>query len=203
MANDSWGPARTHYEQLLDQYPDDGVADQARTGARKATLSIELDNVRDLLAGGSGAQPQYCSSPAKYSGAKPMGKGTNRALFYAYDEYSTDFSKQLPGSWKAGDPADAVLVVCMGEPTYGSSVETCSYYKSGYSGASSYVTFHKIAIPVKVYELRTGKLVANRTIQISGTSCPASIYTTEDSTSEYVAETKSDVKAAFQALVVR
>ncbi|MCT9084823.1 hypothetical protein N4G65_51135, partial [Streptomyces fulvoviolaceus] len=135
MAEDGWGPARTHYEELLDRYPHDDLADQARKGARKATLSIELDNVTHLLAGGSDSQPEYCSSPAKYSGAKPMGKGTNRALFYAYDEYNTDFSKQLPGSWKAGGPADAVLVVCMGEPTYGSSVETCSYYKSGYSGA--------------------------------------------------------------------
>ncbi|UUU19146.1 tetratricopeptide repeat protein [Streptomyces sp. DSM 40750] len=203
MAEDSWEEARTHYNQLLDRYPDDGLADQAREGSRKATLSIELANVQDLLAGGSGSQPEYCSSPAKYSGAKPMGKGTNRALFYAYDEYNTDFSKQLPGSWKAGDAADAALVVCMGEQTYGSSVETCSYYKSGSSGASAYVTFHKIAVPVKVYELRTGKLVAKRTIQISGTSCPWSIYTSANSTSEYVTESKSDVRSAFKPLVVR
>ncbi|MGW0842830.1 tetratricopeptide repeat protein [Streptomyces sp. NPDC002787] len=203
MAKDSWEAARTHYNQLLDRYPDDGLADQARKGARKATLSIELANVQDLLAGGSGSQPEYCSSPAKYSGAKPMGKGTNRALFYAYDEYNTDFSEQLPGSWKAGGAADATLVVCMGEQTYGSSVETCSYYKSGSSGASANVTFHKIAVPVKVYELRTGKLVAKRTIQISGESCPWSIYTSANSTSEYVTESKSDVRSAFKPLVVR
>lgn len=203
MANDSWESARTHYKQLLDQYPDDDLADQARTGARKATLSIELANVRGLLAGDSGAQPAYCSSPAKYSGAKPMGKGTNRAMFYAYDEYNTDFSKQFPGSWKAGDAADAVLVVCMGQQTYGSSVETCSYYKSGSSGAVSNVTFHKIAVPVRVYELRTGKLVAKRTIQINGSSCPGSIYASADSTSEYVSESKSDVRSAFKPLVVR
>ncbi|MCT9084635.1 hypothetical protein, partial [Streptomyces fulvoviolaceus] len=68
---------------------------------------------------------------------------------------------------------------------------------------SSYVTFYKIAVPVKVYELRTGKLVAKRTIQIDGTSCPASIYTTADATSEYVTESKSDVRSAFKPLVVR
>lgn len=203
MAEDSWKEARTNYEGLLDRYPHDGLADHARKGARRATLSIELAQVRSLLAGGSGAQPEYCSSPAKYSGAGPMDKGTNRALFYAYDEYGTDFSKQLPGSWKAGDPADAVLVVCMGEQTYGSSVETCSYYKKGLSGAASNVTFHKIAVPVKVYELRTGRLVADRTIQINGTSCPWSIFATADSASEYVTESKSDVRSAFKPLVVR
>ncbi|MCX4706514.1 hypothetical protein OG252_02775 [Streptomyces sp. NBC_01352] len=203
MAEDSWDAARKHYESLLDRYPQDALADEARKGARKATLSIELANVRSLLTGGYGSQPAYCSNPAKYSGAKPMGKGTNRALFYAYDEYNTDFSKQLPGSWKAGDAANAVLVVCAGEQTYGDGVETCSYYKSGSSGAASNVTFHKIAVPVKVYELRTGKLVADRTIQINGTGCPSSIFASADSTSEYVSESKSDVRSAFKPLVVR
>ncbi|WP_155056265.1 hypothetical protein [Streptomyces blattellae] len=203
MAKDSWAAAQTNYEELLDLYPDDALADQARKGARQATLSIELDTVQDLLAGGSGSQPEYCSSPAKYSGAKPMGKGTNPALFYAYDEYNTDFSEQLPGAWQASGAEDATLVVCMGEETYGDSVETCSYYRSGSSGASSYVTFYKIAVPVKVYELRTGKLVANRTIQINGNSCPASIFATADATSQYVTESKSDVRSAFKPLVVR
>ncbi|WP_210590386.1 hypothetical protein [Streptomyces sp. GESEQ-35] len=203
MAEDSWDAARKYYERLLNRYPHDDLADQAQKGARKATLSIELDHVSGLLSGGSGSQPGYCSSPAQYSGAKPMGKGTNRALFYAYDEYNTDFSKQLPGSWKASDATDAVLVVCMGEETYGSSVETCSYYKSGYSGAASNVTFHKIAVPVEVYELRTGKLVAKRTIQINGKSCPGSIFAAANAASEYVTESKSDVRSAFQSLVVR
>ncbi|MFG2555546.1 tol-pal system YbgF family protein [Streptomyces sp. NPDC048581] len=203
MADDDWEQARTHYQQLLDRYPDNDLADRARKGARQATLSIELANVRSLLADRTDGQPEYCSSPAKYSGAKPLGKGTNRALFYPDGEYAIDHSEELPGSWKADGPTDAVLVVCMGDTTFGSSVETCSYYKSGSSGAVSNVTFYKIAIPVKVYELRTGKLVANRTIQINGTSCPGSIYTSADSTSEYVVETKSDVRSAFRPLVVR
>ncbi|MDO0937208.1 hypothetical protein QQY66_37860 [Streptomyces sp. DG2A-72] len=129
--------------------------------------------------------------------------GTNPALFYPDSEYAIDHSEKLPGSWKADGPTDAVLVVCMGETTFGSPVETCSYYQSGSSGAVSNVSFYKIAIPVKVYELRTGKIVVNRTIRINGTSCPETIYTSKDSTSEYVVETTSDVKAAFRPLVVR
>ncbi|MGI3200270.1 hypothetical protein ACRJ4W_20710 [Streptomyces sp. GLT-R25] len=128
MADSSWQNALAHYEQLLDRYPGDDLADKARKGARKATQSIELANVRSLLTpGGTGSQPEYCSRPAKYSGAKPMGKGTNRALFYTGNTYGQDYSDKLPGSWKAADAADAVLVVCMGEDTFGSSVRTCPY----------------------------------------------------------------------------
>lgn len=206
MADDSWDQARTHYQQLLDRYPDDDLADRARKGARQATLRIELANVRNLLSGGTDTQPEYCSSPAKYSGAKPVGKGTNRALFYASDEYgiASDYPKRFPGSWKAGDAADAVLVVCMGEDTYGPSVETCPY-ESESSGVLSYVSFHKIEIPVKVYELRTGKLIADRKIQIGGTSCPSVVYAEEgsDPGPRYVKASKSDVNAAFRPLVVR
>lgn len=206
MADDSWEQARTHYQQLLDRYPDDDLADRARKGARKATLNIELANVRNLLSGGTDTQPEYCSHPAKYSGAEPVGKGTNRALFYASDEYSiaSDYPTRFPGSWKAGDAADAVLVVCMGEDAHGPSVETCPY-ESESSGALSYVSFHKIEIPVKVYELRTGKLVTDRTIRIGGTSCPSVVYAEEgsDPGPMYVKASKSDVNAAFRPLVVR
>lgn len=206
MARESWESARTHYEQLLDRYPDDGLADRARKGARKATLSIELADVRRLLAGGTDTQLEYCSHPAKYSGARPMGKGTNRALFYGPDEYSivSDYPRQFPGSWKAGDAADAVLVVCMGEDAYGPSVETCPY-RSESSGALSYVSFHEIEMPVKVYELRTGKVVTQRKVRISGTSCPSTVYAEEGSGPGpmYVDASKSDVRAAFRPLVVR
>ncbi|WP_328504237.1 hypothetical protein OG828_43155 [Streptomyces sp. NBC_00457] len=209
MGTDDWRQARAQYERLLDEYPDDGLASRARKGARKATLSIELDNVRSLLAGGDDSQPEYCSHPAKYSGAKPLSKGANRALYYGHDEYSEDYAAKLPGSWKAKDPTDAVLVVCMGEETFGGSVETCPYQARS-SGKTTYVTFYKIALPVKVYELRTGKLVANRKIQISGSSCPAVItyYTSGDidpgpSSARYVSESTSDVRAAFRSLINR
>ncbi|MFI9170181.1 tol-pal system YbgF family protein [Streptomyces lincolnensis] len=211
MADDSWDEARTRYEQLLDRYPGGDLADRARKGARKATLNIELDTVRKLLVDSADGQPTYCSDPAKYSGAEPAGKGTNRALFYGGDEYSVlrDYVKQLPGSWKADDASDATLVVCMGEDTFGTSVETCPYENES-TGAVTYVSFHKVEIPVKVYEVRTGRLVTDRKIQISGTSCPSrfSYFSTSDGdtsppSTRYVTTSKSGVRAAFEPLVVR
>ncbi|MFL5994430.1 MAG: tetratricopeptide repeat protein [Streptomyces sp.] len=204
LADDNWDQARMYYDRLLDRYPGSDLADRARKGTRKATLSLELAKVRSLLSGGTGTQPEYCARPAKYSGAEPLGKGTNRALFYASDAYglASGYPKRLPGSWKAGDAADAVLVVCMSGETFGPSVETCPY-RSESTGAVGYVSFHKIAIRAKVYELRTGRLVADREIQVSGTSCPATIYTAKNTVSMYVDPSTSDVRSAFRPLVVR
>ncbi|MFJ4469174.1 hypothetical protein ACIP2X_17000 [Streptomyces sp. NPDC089424] len=204
MQGDDWQAARAHYRQLLDEYPDDGLESRARTGVTKATQAIELDNVRSLLTGTQDEQPEYCSRPAKYSAAKPMGKGTNRAMYFG----NTEYTNQLPGNWKATDAARAAAVVCVGEEDFGTSVQTCPY-QSQRSGTITYVTFHRIAIPVRVYEVRTGKLVSRRTIQISGSSCPAVLsYVTwgdEDNPprNRYVNDSSSDVRNAFRPLTNR
>ncbi|GAA4215062.1 tetratricopeptide repeat protein [Actinocatenispora rupis] len=204
MSTEDWARARSRYRQFADQYPDDARVDRARKGITKATLAIELANVRSLLSGGTGTQPQYCSSPAKYSGAAPYRRGTNRAMFFGNDEY-TD---RLPRSWKVDDPAKAVLIVCAGTTTFGSAVRTCPYTSASHPDFPVDVTFHKIAIPVKAYELRTGRLVVNRKVQISGSSCPQTIHYTSygydiGPPSQYVDPSTSDVRSAFRSLVVR
>lgn len=72
------------------------------------------------------------------------------------------------------------------------------------------MTFHKIAIPVKVYELRTGKRVAGRKVQIDGESCPQVLsyktYVPADlgpGPDEYVHPSKADVRAGFRSLIHR
>lgn len=206
LAAKSWTNARTRYQQLLDQYPGDRLTARARDGVEQATLTIELANVRGLLEGPTGTQPAYCSKPAKYSGAAPYGKGTNRALFYGNDTYT----RKLPASWRTTDAAHAVLVVCAGDADYGTSVRTCPYESKFSPYFPTNVTFHKIAIPVKVYELRTGKRVAKHKIQISGASCPRRIHYTTFGTidtgppsKQYVKASTSDVRAAFRSLIKR
>ncbi|WP_150130633.1 hypothetical protein [Streptomyces sp. 150FB] len=204
MADKAWKKARERYDQLLTQYPDDQRTAKARSGAKKATLTIELANVRSLLDGSTDMQPDYCSTPAKYSGAAPYRKGTNRALFYGNDE----FTGKLPANWRTTDAAKAVLVVCADEEEDGTSVQTCPYVNSHVVGGIQDITFHKIAIPVKVYELRTGKLVASRKVQISGTSCPEVLkyttYLTSDlgpSSDVQVKASTANVRAAFDSLI--
>lgn len=205
MAAEDWETARRRYQQLLDHYPDDELMAQAQEGVTLATQAIELANVRSLLEGPTDTQPEYCSTPAKYSGAAPYRTGTNRALFYGNDEYTN----RLPDQWRATDAAEAVLVVCADEDDNGTAVETCPYENKLSSLFPTDVTFHKIAIPVKAYELRTGKLVADRKVEIRGESCPDVLSYTYYSvdigppSDVYVDASNADVRDAFRSLINR
>ena len=203
MAVKKWTDARGLYWQLMAEYPKDPLVAKAREGARRATLPIELAHVRGLVAGsGTG----YCAKPAKYSGAPPLRKGANRALFLGEDEYPG----RLPGSWKTSDAARAALVVCVDDKKYGAAVRTCPYENSKtLRGYPAQVTFHKIAVPVRVHELRTGKLVAKRTLQISGGSCPRVLHYTSyiadlgPPSQVYVSASTTTIRNAFRPLVIR
>ncbi|WP_030430211.1 tetratricopeptide repeat protein [Allokutzneria albata] len=165
MAAKDWQLARQRYQQLLDVYPGHELTAKAQEGVKQATLAMELANVRNLLRG---SQPAYCSRPAQYSGAPAYGKGTNRALIYGNSEYAD----KLPAEWKAADAADAVLVVCAGKTEFGAAVRTCPYQSKLNPRIPVQVTFHKIVVPVKAYELRTGRQVTDTKIEIDGSACP-------------------------------
>ncbi|MDN3293005.1 hypothetical protein QWM81_02850 [Streptomyces ficellus] len=206
MDEGNWQHARAHYQRLLDTYPDDARVDEARGGVKKAGLAIELDTVRRLVKDTFGAESGYCDTPAKYSGAPPYRKGINRALFLG----DTEYTAQLPGDWRTGDPAKAALVVCADTAENGAAVETCYYENDRSKYLPHKVTFHKVKIPLKVYELRTGKRVDPREVQISGTSCPRVLhyeyYGTYDlgpGGDEFVSTTKSGVRDAFRPVVTR
>jgi hypothetical protein len=204
MTEDAWQQARTHYQRLLDAYPDDARTDEARDGVREATLAIELDHVRGLVENTYGADSGYCSKPAKYSGAPPYRKGTNRALFLGDSEY-TD---KLPGSWRTGDPTKAALVVCADAAENGTAVETCAYENDKSRYLPHQVTFYKVKIPLKIYELRTGKRLDPRSVQIDGGSCPSVLhyeYYLHDlgPGDQFVSTSKSGVRDAFRPVVRR
>lgn len=205
MSEDAWQQARARYQQLLDEYPDDTRTAEARGGVKKATLAIELDQVRQLVASTSDAKSGYCAKPAKYSGAPAYRKGSNRALFLG----DTEYTGKLPGSWRTDDPAKAALVVCADTAENGASVETCSYENDESAYLPHQVTFYKVKIPLKVYELRTGKRLDSREVQISGGSCPSVLRYTYYGSYDYgpgdqfVSTAKSDVRDAFRPVVTR
>jgi hypothetical protein len=203
MSESDWDEAQVHYQQVLDEYPDEvELGSQARTGVGRATRAIELKQVRGLLRTNT---PGYCAEPAKYSGAAPFRKGTNRVLFVGDGR-----SGQLPGTWRTDDPERAVLIACVGDEERGVSARTCPY-TYGPSGRSiANVTFHKIAIPVRVFELRTGKLVADRKLQISGASCPPKIKYYSDYFSDHgpdkhqdVKPSREDIRRAYRPLIFK
>ncbi|MFI6501281.1 tol-pal system YbgF family protein [Nonomuraea typhae] len=197
-----WTHARDQYTQLLKQYPKHPLAAAAKKGAERATLAIELAYVRTILKGPS---PVYCDRPAAYHGAPPYrGAGPHRTMLFGNDGHR----KKLPRSWLAKDPANAVLVICAGEMTYGNAVTSC-YYEPDRGPRRLYkVTFRMRKIPMRVYELRTGKPVDTTSLQISGTFCPARIhYETDDANDNappakmYVKSSKADVRAAYGLVI--
>jgi hypothetical protein len=192
--------ARDHYQQLLDQYPDHDLVAKATQGVTTTTQAIELANVRQLFT-----TQQYCSSPAPYSAAAPIGAGPNRAAIFGTDEYAN----RLPAEWRATDATDTVLVICARPTTFGTPVQTCPYEDKSSLSIAGYrdVTFRNVAIPVRVFELRTGQLVAETTVEIGGASCPAILqYTTYFPDSGppgevYVAPSDGDVHNGFRGLI--
>ncbi|MBA2950817.1 tetratricopeptide repeat protein [Streptomyces himalayensis] len=206
MDEDDWQQARARYQHLLDEYPDDARTDEARSGVKKATLAIELDTVRRLVENTSDAKSGYCDTPAKYSGAPPYRKGFNRAMFLG----DTEYTDKLPRDWRTGDPTKAALVVCADTAKNGAAVETCYYENDKSEYLPHEVTFYKVKIPLKVYELRTGKRVDPREVQISGGSCPRVLhyeyygwYDYGPGGDEFVSTAKSDVRDAFWPVIKR
>ncbi|WP_371403049.1 hypothetical protein OHA10_34795 [Kribbella sp. NBC_00662] len=207
-AKSDWVNARSMYQLLVSRYPRAKQAVRARSGVQNANYQIlqakvraELARVRNLVSSGG-----YCSTPRKYSPAPRLRGGVNRAVFSGASEYTS----KLPSQWKGTTADNSALVVCAGEETQGTAVRTCRYTPFiGSGGSDTWVTFYKIQVPVRVYELRTGRLIRTSKLQISGSVCPATItYTTYNGvgfpdTEQDVKPTAATIRAAFQPLVVR
>ncbi|WBB59526.1 hypothetical protein O7599_28775 [Streptomyces sp. WMMC500] len=205
MADDTWKQARTQYEQLLDEYPDHELAGAAEAGVERADLAIQLDKVRGLLEPGPyGEKPGYCDNPAPYRGAKAYrGDGPHRAMLIGQSKHRA----KLPSSWLAKDPKDAVAIICAGGSKHGATVANCPYESDLAVGGVQNVAFKNREIPVRVYELRTGKLAKKTTVEIGGSSCPAVLeytYYGVDAgppSEVYVTSSESDVRAGYESLI--
>lgn len=210
MSTQDWDGARERYQQLVDLYPDDALQARAREGVTRAVQARELETVRGLLKPDTlNGSPAYCTSPAPYSAAPAYGSGVNKALIFGNKE-RTD---PLPAEWRAGDAADAVVVVCVGDDgdvAAGQALGSCNYTNVGERGVYR-TTFHKVTVPVTVIELRTGRPVVETTLQISGPSCPQNYtYLTFGrlaflpGPSDFLVEpSPGDLRAAFAPLIER
>ncbi|MFJ8189515.1 hypothetical protein ACIQ8D_06960 [Streptomyces sp. NPDC096094] len=84
----------------------------------------------------------------------------------------------------------------------GNTVRTCRYRDDDQRIRS--VTFHKVEVRVKAYALRTGKLVTDRKLQISGASCPYFIsYYGSPPSQRSVTPSDANVRDAFEPVVKR
>lgn len=148
------------YQALLERYPDDDLAEQARTGVTNAETAIEGERVRTLLANHS-----YCTTPAPYRAAPAYAGGPKPHLVLS--EGSPEFTDDVPAQWRAGDYSNATLVLCVTGPTEGDTLRNCNY-EGGYR-----VSLKAPRYAVKVYELRTGTVVVDTTVNLASTGCPS------------------------------
>jgi hypothetical protein len=203
LGDEAWDRARERYRQLLDEYPGHDLTGDAERGLDEAETAIELDRLRELVQTSSeDEEPAYCDDPAPYRGAAPYrGGGPHPALLFG----ESGHTDELPGDWLADDPADAVLVICVGGQEYGSVVETCPYESDAPAGYTD-VTFHTTEFSVRVYEVRTGRRLDTSTVEVGG-SCPA-ILTYEyygvdpgPPSDDYAFASTSDIRDAYRPLI--
>ncbi|MFI1995452.1 hypothetical protein [Actinoplanes sp. NPDC020271] len=202
MTAKSWESAKGAYQALINKYPNDPNKGRAEEGIAKAELAIELDTLRERTRDSS---PTYCENPSKYSAAKPYGKGVNKAMVFG----NSTQSDRLPGAWKTTDPEGANLILCLSSDAQGTAVRTCDYH-NGLGQGLYPVTFHKVKVTVKGYEIRTGRLIINQTLQFGGSSCPSTVHYTSTLGTDFgpprhmdVSVDAADVRAQFQKLIVK
>ncbi|ADP84993.1 tetratricopeptide repeat protein [Pseudofrankia inefficax] len=197
-----WNGAKASYQRLLDDYPKSPLVPKAFGGLVAANRAIELDHVRAAL--GAGPDTSYCSNPVTWSGATPYrGASPNRAVLHGQNTYTN----QLPGDWLVDDVAKAPLVICVSPKEYGDLVESCDYDSDAVTSVfgTRTVSFHKVAVPIRVVEVLTGHVVADLRVQVTGASCPSVIdyttfgyFDTGPSPDMYVDVPDSDVSAAVR-----
>jgi hypothetical protein len=148
------------FQSALDRYPDDGLAPAAAAGIHDAETLIEAQEIRDLVRG---SQARYCATPAPYRGASPyQGSGGPHLLFTLG---SLEFAQDVPPEWRATDVTQATLVLCVKGPELGQRLRSC-FYEGDHT-----VSLHATSYEVRAFELRTGALAFDTTVEFGG-DCP-------------------------------
>ncbi|MFF1819905.1 tol-pal system YbgF family protein [Kribbella sp. NPDC058245] len=197
-----WRAALGRYQELIGQYPHAAITPKARAAMALVAVKVELLDVRGLVTSG-----EYCDKPAKYSGAPLYRRGVNRALFLGE---TNEYLDQLPRQWKTDVPTNASVVICTEAVEDGPAIRTCPYTRETDPNLHFNRTFRKVVVPVRIYALRTGKLVRTGKVTITGEACPL-VYTDDSGLTPVYGSTIStpvdpsdaNVRAAFQPLLVR
>ncbi|MCL9760882.1 hypothetical protein [Frankia sp. AiPa1] len=185
-----WQRARSDYQLLLTRYPRNALAARARAGVAQANQKISLVALREAVNATVGG---YCSRPVAYPYAPG---GANRALVLGSKQYMNG----VPPEWLTVDAGIATRILCTDNAGYGAAVRTCSYTGSSNPLGHS-VTFHKVAIHARVFDVHTARVITDTTVEISGTSCPQVIFTSGTESRRFVSPSDGDERAAFQPLI--
>jgi len=149
----------------------EGAGNQNAGGASAATAQatpLFPDNFKGVCSGAS------VSAATAYD---PAGT-THKALYFAtYEDDLMDRSSSLPPDWTVqfspeGDALRAVDLVVCGRRTAAREVKVCDGYQSRGNDTQNRVRWHTATYELSVREARTGRQLAQTTLEATDTDCP-------------------------------
>ena len=115
---------------------------------------------------------------------------THKALYFAtYKDDLLDQSSSLPPDWTVqfsaeGDALRAIDLVACAKRTAARDVKVCDGYESDGAATQNKVRWHTATYELSVREARTGKTLAETTVEATSTDCP--MFMNFDGTSDTV-----------------
>lgn len=154
---------------------------QSTTGASTAQTSpLFPDNFKGVCSGAS-----VSAATAYDPGAK-----AHKALYFAsYKDDVVDSSTSLPGDWTTlfssnGDALKAIDLVVCAKRTAAREVKICDGFKVNDKPTQNKVRWHTATYDLSVREAKTGKVLGQKTVDATDSTCP--MFMTFDGDSETV-----------------
>jgi hypothetical protein len=110
--------------------------------------------------------------------AYDRGAAAHKALYFAtYKDDFTDRSSSLPADWTVrfspnGDALRAIDLVVCARRTAARQVKTCDEYQNRGSATQNVVRWHTATYELSVREARTGRKLAETTVEATDSDCP-------------------------------
>ena len=158
-----------------------GNGSDAGSGAPAAQASpLFPDNFKGVCSGAS------VSNAAAYD---PQGTAHKALYFATYEDDFTDRSSSLPPDWTVlfspeGDALRAIDLVVCARRTAARQVKICDGYRNDGRPTQNRVRWHSATYELSVREARTGRQLAQTTVEAADADCP--MFMSFDNDSETV-----------------
>jgi hypothetical protein len=140
------------------------------TAGAEAALASKLfpDNFKGVCSGAS------FSAAAAYD---PAAKGHKALYFETYKDDFSDHSSSLPADWTvqfspSSDAFRAIDLVVCAKRTAAKEVKVCDKYKTNGKEGQNKVRWHTATYALTLWEAKTGKKLAETTLEAADTDCP-------------------------------
>ena len=159
------------------------TAESDADGATGTAVASQLfpDDFKGVCSGAS------VSTATAYD---PAATAPHKALYFAtYEDDFTDRSSSLPGDWTVQWSADSdaltgIDLVACARRTAARQVKVCDGYESDDKPTQNKVNWHTATYELSIREARTGKELAQTTLEATDADCP--MFMSFDGTSDTV-----------------